>query len=733
MLNKLVLIVFITLMTAGTLLADVVTTTDGRRLEGKIVKETDEYIEIKMKYGSIKIPQSKVEKIERGKTKLDEYEEKLAEIDKKDKEHLLKLAEWCKKNGLNSERKELLRKVLKLDPANDTAGKALGYEKKEGTWVKPVRKPRPTRKESAKPVPPRKEKEKPLNAEPGVPVYDPDNEEAKELKQKSEQELWQVIAVAQKNWNASRAYLATGILIREKKVNSPRVWLKVGWALGEMGDYKENIRCANKAYRLAPPDGKSAVAPHVYQQIGYALDRMGEYKKAEEFYLKSYNLNKSYWWISFMVASNYKHLEKYDLAEQYADISLSVSPNRIGPSIIKATCLVLRGGKQEGEQLLRACEGGIAKGVADGEPGFEHGGGQGIYLAEAWCALGNKERALLWLEEHVYGYCKFEKDRNHVRRELGRLPLLTLLRGEERFQKIAEIPEELDEDKWEYGLVKKGDSIKSGQKVAKLKKKKKHENVVPPVLAPKDWLVIRTKHYTLISNSLRERLKELACRLELILFEYRKFFNAKTEIKETYTVKLFKDRASFKKYAKEHGVPGFAAAYFSYSDKELVLYDTFSMGFGLKTFKIVYHEAAHQFIWHHLGEDVPIWFHEAVAQYFESASYSKGRFKVGSKLYEKVQTVQNALMSNDVLHISDMLNMSQAEFYSGNVTLNYATAYYFLYYLLNYSKDTKKLLSNYVKTLKEKGSSKEAYDATFGKVDIDQLQKNFERYILKGK
>ncbi len=722
------------LLAGERLLADTIIMKDGRKLEGKIIKVTEEEIEIQLKYGAMKVSRSRIKEIIRGKTKKDEYEEKLAKIDKTDKTQLLELAKWCAENGLDSQRMKLLRDVLKLDPANDEAGKALGYEKKEGKWAKPAVEPRPPGKKTPKSAPARKEKEKPLDAEPGVPVYDPDDADAKELRQKSEQELWQVLAEAQKNWKPASVYLVTAIFLRQKKINTPKVWLKASWALGEMGDYKESIRCANKAYKIAPEPEKPAVLRELYQAMGYSFDRMGDWNRAEEFYIKTYELNKGFWWISFMVASNYKHMEKYDLAEQYADISLSVSAGRIGPSIVKATCMVLKGNRAEGEQLLRAAEGGLLKGEAEGAPGLEHGGGQGIYLAEAFCALGNKERALHWLEEHIYKFCKFEKDRNYARREIGRLPLLKMLHEEENFRKIADIPEELDEDKWEYGVVKKGDSIGSGQKLDKLSKKKKHEAAAPPILAPKDWLVIRTKHYTLISNSLRDRLKELASRLELILFEYRKFFNTTTKIKETYTVKMFKNRQDFKEYAREHGVSEFAAAYFSFGDKELVLYDTFSIGMGRKTFGIIYHEAAHQFIYHYLGEHVPIWFHEAVAQYFEAAAYASGRFKVGIKDVEKTDLVRRGFMNdNTMVHISDILDMTREEFYSGEVSLNYATAYSFLYYMLNCDASTKKVLSDYVKALKEGKAKDDARKAAFGKVDIDELQKSFRRYIMTGK
>jgi len=711
--------------------ADTIITTDGRKLEGKIVRQTEEFVEIEMAYGSVKVPLSKVDKIEKGKTTLEIFEDKYAKSDKKDAKALLELAEWCRENKLGKQEKELYEEVLKLEPGNDKAGEGLGYEKKDGAWVKLVKRAKPEKKKPKRTV--ARKKEKPLDAEPEIPIVNKEDEEIKKLCAMPAGEIWTELQKAQDEWNAYRAYQCASVLISEKNQNTMLTWFKVAWALGEMGDYRENIRATYKAYGLAPPEKKDWATMYMNQQLGYAFDRMGDYEKAEEHYLKSYEKNKGYWWISCALATNYKHMERYEDSLKYVEISLQVSPGRVGSSLVKATCLILKGNKEEGRLLIRACERGLAHNLANGDKTVEFGGGQGIYLAEAWCAFGDYDKALFWLGEHIYKFCKFEKDRNYVKREVMRLPLLKPLHDNEFFKEMARIPKELDEEEWEYGVVKKGKAVKQGEEVADLSKKAKNENVLPPTLAPKDWYVIRTKHYVCISNSLRDRLKELAHRLEMIFFEYRKFFKCTTDIEETYTVKMFKNRREFQEYASEHGVEGFAAAYFSYKDKELVLYDSFSVGMGLKAFSAVYHEAAHQFICHHLGKDVPIWLHEAVAQYFEYAAYNRGRFAVGAKDFKKVQPVQNALMNDEKLYIDRMLKMTRNEFYSGNVSLNYATAYCFLYFLLDYDKSTMKLLADFVKELKDTGNAEKAFQASFGKINIFQLERQFHKYMLKGK
>jgi hypothetical protein len=236
-----------------------------------------------------------------------------------------------------------------------------------------------------------------------------------------------------------------------------------------------------------------------------------------------------------------------------------------------------------------------------------------------------------------------------------------------------------------------------------------------------------------MTDSFKDRLKELSRRLDLIHGQFRKFFGVKTKVKERFTVKMFKTKEEFKTYADEQGVPSIAKAYFSSGTKELVLYDLFNDGMGQSPYGVILHEAAHQFIFHLFGADVPIWFNEAVAQYFESAEFtSSNKVKVGRKVYDRERTLKTYIQKNDTLPLSEMFEMTKDEFYSGKVSLHYATAYCFLYYLLNCDMSTKRLLSRYVTTLKKK-SSKEAFEASFAKVNMAQLQKSFDNFVANWK
>src|SRR5688572_19108516 len=99
-------------LVAGFASADTITTTDGRRLEGK-VKEIGDEVLLEGKFGSTRFKKSQVDKIEYGKTTLEIYAEKSAALKDDDAKGHWALALWCKDGGLEAEyRKEAAKTIV---------------------------------------------------------------------------------------------------------------------------------------------------------------------------------------------------------------------------------------------------------------------------------------------------------------------------------------------------------------------------------------------------------------------------------------------------------------------------------------------------------------------------------------------------------------------------------------------------------------------------------------------
>lgn len=108
--------------------ADIITLSDGRRLEGKITSETPSDMAIQLHYSTLTLPRDQVKSVEKGKTPLEIYEEKSKTSDNTAPCHY-ELARWCKEKGLDAEYTAELRKTLKIDPKYENAVKALALIK----------------------------------------------------------------------------------------------------------------------------------------------------------------------------------------------------------------------------------------------------------------------------------------------------------------------------------------------------------------------------------------------------------------------------------------------------------------------------------------------------------------------------------------------------------------------------------------------------------------------------
>lgn len=123
------------LLCAAPALADTVTTTDGRKLEGTVTEKNGKIVVSRGNGIQIILDKSEIEKIEMGSSVRDEYAKKKADLVPGDPEPRYALAQWCKEKGLAAEQKEMLEAVIKLSPDHAQARRDLGYVKDGDQWI----------------------------------------------------------------------------------------------------------------------------------------------------------------------------------------------------------------------------------------------------------------------------------------------------------------------------------------------------------------------------------------------------------------------------------------------------------------------------------------------------------------------------------------------------------------------------------------------------------------------
>lgn len=131
----LVVILLLILLCGRPVTADTIHLANGGKVEGEIIKRTDEKVTIRTKYGLQTIDVLDIDRIEEGSSERQEYEQKKADLDESDAEGNYKLGIWCKEKGLEKEAEAQFEKTIELNPDHEGARKELGYQKHGDEWL----------------------------------------------------------------------------------------------------------------------------------------------------------------------------------------------------------------------------------------------------------------------------------------------------------------------------------------------------------------------------------------------------------------------------------------------------------------------------------------------------------------------------------------------------------------------------------------------------------------------
>jgi hypothetical protein len=113
--------------------ADLLTTKDGRKLEGKVVADTPDGVKFRTSVGVVDIPRRDVASLVLGKTRVEELAER--EKTAKTAAEIFEVATWAEGQGLKPQAKRLMKRTLQLEPNHAGANQYFGRVLYEGEWL----------------------------------------------------------------------------------------------------------------------------------------------------------------------------------------------------------------------------------------------------------------------------------------------------------------------------------------------------------------------------------------------------------------------------------------------------------------------------------------------------------------------------------------------------------------------------------------------------------------------
>ncbi|HET8946736.1 MAG TPA: hypothetical protein VFQ07_07115 [Candidatus Polarisedimenticolia bacterium] len=123
------------LLAPSLLRADEVLLKGGAKFSGRIESQTDTMITINIGDGVVGVPMARVDKVVRGRSPLDEYDERAKALTAQDADGWRTLGRWASHAGLSAQAREAYQKVLLVAPDDAEARGALGFVQQDGRWM----------------------------------------------------------------------------------------------------------------------------------------------------------------------------------------------------------------------------------------------------------------------------------------------------------------------------------------------------------------------------------------------------------------------------------------------------------------------------------------------------------------------------------------------------------------------------------------------------------------------
>lgn len=116
--------------------ADVWVLKDGRRIEGTLASETGGNVTVKTSLGDITFKSSDVDRVERGKTRSEEFTSRWKAATKA--EDFFQLGKWAEEKKLAADARRCMLRAVELDPRHAGANAWLGNVEYKGEWMTPA-------------------------------------------------------------------------------------------------------------------------------------------------------------------------------------------------------------------------------------------------------------------------------------------------------------------------------------------------------------------------------------------------------------------------------------------------------------------------------------------------------------------------------------------------------------------------------------------------------------------
>jgi len=148
------------------------------------------------------------------------------------------------------------------------------------------------------------------------------------------------------------------------------------------------------------------------------------------------------------------------------------------------------------------------------------------------------------------------------------------------------------------------------------------------------------------------------------------------------------------------------------------------------------HEGFHQFAHNYVGDTMPRWLHEGMAEYFEQGVLVRGRFETGMAERQNIEAVQAAVENDYAFEIYDLINITGQQWHANMASgsplghLQYAQSWSIVYFLAHADNGRhRKRLETYLTELGKGKQPERAFKVAFSGANPLQLHQAWLDFI----
>ena len=252
-------------------------------------------------------------------------------------------------------------------------------------------------------------------------------------------------------------------------------------------------------------------------------------------------------------------------------------------------------------------------------------------------------------------------------------------------------------------------------------------------LANGKWIKVNSKNFQLIGNAEEKDIQQVGVQLEQFREVFRRLLTNYNFISPVPTnVVVFKDKLTFSEY-KPVNTEGkrteWAAGYFQSSEDSNYIVLTLE-GKKADIYRTIFHEYIHFLVNNQIGRiNVPPWFNEGLAEYYELTEIEGAKRVVLGKFDEKYLSL---LRRNKLIPFETFINTDYYSLYRQNkegAVLFYAQAWVLIHYLMHGDSGARSLqLNKFIELIGAGGKSSESFQKTF-QIDYATLESELKKYI----